>query len=105
MQSMNAEVRARARHRRRGRGLGIAAAIGAFAIFGTTAAVAAPAMRLLWQPDYVMTYQSELAGACTFSMLHEASVYDELGPVSYTHLDVYKRQGSRCSRRFSSSTS
>lgn len=79
MQSMNAEARARARHRRRGRGLGIAAAIGAFAIFGTTAAVAAPAMRLLWQPDYVMTYQSELAGACTFSMLHEASVYDELG--------------------------
>ena len=51
-------------------------------------------MRLLWQPDYVMTYQSELAGACTFSMLHEASVYDELGPVSYTHLDVYKRQAN-----------
>lgn len=77
MQSLNAEVRAR--QRRRGRGVGIVAAISAFTLLGATAAVAAPAVRLLWQPDYVMTYQSELAGACTFSMLHEVSAYDELG--------------------------
>lgn len=77
MHSLNTEVRAR--HRHRGRGVGIAAAVGAFALLGTTAAVAASTIRLLWQPDYVMTYQSELAGDCTFSMLHEASAYDELG--------------------------
>lgn len=77
MHSLNAEVRAR--HRRRGRGAGIVAAIGAFTLLGTTVAVAAPTIRLLWQPDYVMAYQSELAGACTFSMLHEASAYDEFG--------------------------
>lgn len=77
VQSLNAEVASK--YRRRSRGLGIAVTAGVFTLLGTTAAVAAPAIQLLWQPDYVMSYQSALAGECTFSMMHEVSPSDKLG--------------------------
>ena len=52
---------------------------------------------LLGQVDVVIAHQLELSAgnglAHDLVVLDVAGIHDALDPVSYTHLDVYKRQG------------
>lgn len=77
LDAMNAE--ARSRHRRTRKGVGIAAIVGALTFVGASAAIAVPAIRALWEPDYVATYSSEVAGECSISILNESYSFEGSG--------------------------